>query len=474
MLAVQTKRTRRGSRRGGRRWRSSLLDHRRGRSSLALLPARPTTWGRSCSTSGGAEVEVAGVGEGVDDVLEGVVDGAAGGVDADVGVLRLLVGRGDAGELGDLAAAGLGVEALAVAALALLQRGGHVDEEEGAAGLVDHGADLLAGLVEGGDRADHGQAAVAGDLGGDPADAADVGLAVLLGEGQTGREVAAHDVAVERGDGAGALLEDAVHQRAGEGGLAAAGEAGEEEDQPLLVGRGLVGVHDRGDVVGVGRVGRRRQGQDRAAGGVGVGHLGAEGVVGLGVAAAGEGHRDDDGVVQAARSGQGGADQGGGSQVRGAVADQGQQQHRPGRGQLLDLLLGQRVDHGDDRAPGVLLAHLGRGQVVAPERSVLRVRQRLHAPRGQPDAGQRQALGVHQLDSPGGLRLLVDAVGQAQRDRAAGLVELLDRCERAGHQQLEVVELAGAGAVLRKTHRSILTDSVEFQRPRAVGLRCRA
>ena len=49
--------------------------------------------------------------------------------------------------------AGLGVEALAVAALALLERGGDVHQEERAAGLVDHRADLLAGLVERRDRA---------------------------------------------------------------------------------------------------------------------------------------------------------------------------------------------------------------------------------------------------------------------------------------------------------------------------------
>ena len=56
--------------------------------------------------------------------------------------------------------AGLGVEALAVAALALLQRRGHVDQEERAAGLVDHRADLLAGLVERRDRAADRDAAV--------------------------------------------------------------------------------------------------------------------------------------------------------------------------------------------------------------------------------------------------------------------------------------------------------------------------
>ena len=67
------------------------------------------------------QVEVAGCAQGDQNVVEGVLDGAAGRVDADVGVLRLLVGRGDAGELGDLAGARLGVETLAVAPLALLE-----------------------------------------------------------------------------------------------------------------------------------------------------------------------------------------------------------------------------------------------------------------------------------------------------------------------------------------------------------------
>ena len=94
---------------------------------------------------GPVEVEVAGLVERDEDVVERVLDGAAGGVDAHGGVVGLLVGRGDAGELGDLAAAGLGVEALAVAALALLERRGDVDEEERAAGVLDHLPHLLRG-----------------------------------------------------------------------------------------------------------------------------------------------------------------------------------------------------------------------------------------------------------------------------------------------------------------------------------------
>ena len=197
------------------------------------------------------EVEVAGLVERDEHVLERVVDGPPGGVDAYGGVLGHLVGRGDAGELGDLAAAGLGVEALAVASLALLERRGDVDEEERTARCLDHLLDLLARLGEGRDGRADGDAAVARDLGRHPADAADVGLPVGLREGEAGGQVAAYDVAVEAGDAAPALLEQAVHQGLGQRRLAAAGEAGEEQDEALLLGLRLVAGDDRGDGVGV-------------------------------------------------------------------------------------------------------------------------------------------------------------------------------------------------------------------------------
>ena len=164
----------------------------------------------------------------------GVLDRAAGGVDADVGVLGLLVRRGDAGELGDLAAPRLGVEALAVAALALLERRGHVDQEERAAGVVDHRPDLLAGLVE---RARSGctpRRRRGGRSRRPPSRSGGCWSRGPRGEGQAGRQVPAYDVAVEAGHRALALLEQQVDQRAGERRLAAAGQTGEEEHQPLL------------------------------------------------------------------------------------------------------------------------------------------------------------------------------------------------------------------------------------------------
>ena len=46
------------------------------------------------------------------------------------------------------------------------------------------------------------------------------------------------------------LLEEPVHERPGQRRLAAAGEAGEEQDQALLVGRRPVDVDDVGDLGG--------------------------------------------------------------------------------------------------------------------------------------------------------------------------------------------------------------------------------
>ncbi len=169
-----------------------------------------------------------------------------------------------------------------------------------------------------------------------------------------------------------------------------------------------------------------------------------------------------------------GPDEGSGRQIGGAGADEGQQEHRAGDGQLLELLLGECVDDRNDRPATVLLAHLRGAEVVAAERAVLRVCQRLHRTTGDGDAGQGQALGVDQLDATGARGGPVDSVWERQRDRTARLVEGCYRAQSAGRQQLEVVELAGGRAVLRVTHRSILTDSVEFQRHRDRRLRCEA
>ena len=376
----------------------------------------------------------------------GVLDGAAGGVDPDGRVVGLLVGRGDAGEVGDLAAPGLGVEALAVPALALLEGGGDVHEEEGAAGRVDHLAHLGAGLGERRDRAADREPAVAGDLGGDPADAADVGLAVLAGEREPGRQVAAHDVAVEAGDRALAALEHEVHECPGQRRLAAAGEAREEQHQALVLGGRLVRLDDRRHVVGpdvvVARLG---EGVDRVVAGVRRHDLDAEDVVGLGVAVGGE--RDRDHLCREPFGHeQRGPQRRHGGESGGAGADEGEQHDRAvDRGELGELALGEGVGDRDERGARVTLPDLRRREVVAPERAVLVVGQGGDLARGRRDPREREPLGVDQLDGPG----VRQAGREGERHRAARLVEAGDRGERPGGEQLEVVELARGGAVLR-------------------------
>ena len=424
---------------------------------------------------GEGEVEVAGAPEGDNHVVEGVGDGAAGGVDADIGVVGHLVGAGDAGELRDLPGAGLRVEALAVAALALLERGGDVDEEERSSGLLDHRADLLPRLVEGGDRADDRQAAVAADLGGDPADPADVGLPVCLGEGQSRGEVAAHHVAVEAGDGAAALLEDLVHERASKGGLAAAGKTGEEQHEPLLVGCRTVRGHHVGRhlcVVALGVVGQR---DDRVVTGVGRQHLHAESVVGVRLVVGGQRHRDDHGVRQRLCYQAGSPDQRDRREVGGAGADQRHQHHRPEATDLLDLGLGEGVGDRDPGVTGVLLTGLSGSEVQVAEGSVLGMGQRLDTAAGHRHTGQREPLGVDQLDAARQLRGPADIVRKGEGDRASFLVEGGQGGEGSGREELEVVELARGRAELREgTHLSILTEVVEFQGMAGPGLRSRS
>ena len=87
------------------------------------------------------------------------------------------------------------------------------------------------------DRGADGDAAVLRDLGGDVADAADVDVAVFLGETELGGEVLPHEVAVEHGDRAAADFEEFGHEHVGDGGFAAAGKSAEEDREALLVAR---------------------------------------------------------------------------------------------------------------------------------------------------------------------------------------------------------------------------------------------
>src|SRR2546430_10595365 len=109
---------------------------------------------------------------------------------------RLLVGVRNARELGDLAGQRAGVQALGVAAHALLERRLHVHFDERA----DLATDFVAHRAVGRDRrADHHHA-VAGEQVRDVADAADVGVAVLAREAEALGEGLAYLVAVDRLD----------------------------------------------------------------------------------------------------------------------------------------------------------------------------------------------------------------------------------------------------------------------------------
>ena len=107
-------------------------------------------------------------------------DVAVVGDDPHLGRERLLVGIGHAGELGNLAGARLGVQPLHVSFLAYVDRGIDEDLDE----VVDLSPDLVADVAVGRDRRRDRYHAVAGEDRRHPADAADVGVAVLLRESE--------------------------------------------------------------------------------------------------------------------------------------------------------------------------------------------------------------------------------------------------------------------------------------------------
>lgn len=139
----------------------------------------------------------------LDDLRDALLDAVLVGLDDDLGVLRGLVGGGDAGEVLDLAGAGLLVEALRVALLGDLDGDIDVDLDEGegfvlagAADGVQIAGDLTVGAV-GGDEGGEGDGGAVGKELGDLGDAADVLVAVGLGEAEVLVEAEADVVAVE-------------------------------------------------------------------------------------------------------------------------------------------------------------------------------------------------------------------------------------------------------------------------------------
>ena len=251
-------------------------------------------------------------------------------------------------------------------------------------------------------------------------------------------------------------------QRAGECGLAAAGQPREEQHQALLVGPGQVALDDRGDVVG--EVALAGDTQD-LAGGVVLDDPLPEPVVGLGVAAAGQRYGDHVRVVEVAGGGEGGPDQRGGGQLRGAGAGEGEQQDRLVAGlgaDPADVGVGEWAGHRHgDGGVAVLLPDLRGGEVQPAERAELVVREGGDRARDagevagvvgalDRDPGKGDALGVDELDLPGLLRLGCRVGGYVERDLAVRALEAGQRRQGSVGQQLEVVELARGRAVLRR------------------------
>lgn len=179
--------------------------------------------------------------EPVCDLRNALLDRVLVRLNGDFGIQRLLVGRRDAGKVLDLAGAGLFVEAFGVALLGDLE--GHVDVD------LDKGDGLVVVASRAGLRVQRpGEVpvgAVGGDEGGDCdgggvgeelcdlADAADVLVAVALGEAEVLVEAEADVVAVEAVGGE-AEVQEVLLESGGDGGLSRGGEAGEPDCEAAL------------------------------------------------------------------------------------------------------------------------------------------------------------------------------------------------------------------------------------------------
>src|SRR5713226_6990516 len=117
------------------------------------------------------------------DLLNGLFGSQLAGVDDYIRVGRNLVGIRNPGELLDEAGAGLGIQTLAVAALADFKGRGEMHQDESAVRLND-GAHLLAHVVERGDRGADGDSPVLGNFRGDESNTSNVEVAVLAGESE--------------------------------------------------------------------------------------------------------------------------------------------------------------------------------------------------------------------------------------------------------------------------------------------------
>lgn len=176
-------------------------------------------------------------------------------VDRYLGLVRGLVRRRDTSKVLDLASPGLLVQTLGVTLLGDLNGDIDVDLDKGqgriaagAALLVQVARDLAVGLVRA-DEAGDGDGAAVGEQLGDLGDAANVLVAVLLGEAEVLVQAEAHVVAVEA-VGGHAQVQEVLLQGGGDGGFARGGEACEPDGEALLFAEGLALGAGEGGVPG--------------------------------------------------------------------------------------------------------------------------------------------------------------------------------------------------------------------------------
>lgn len=162
-----------------------------------------------------------------------------GDVDGEVGLLGSLVGVVDSGEALDLSGAGSGEDAAAVHLLAVLERGGGVDEEEGSR-LLHELASLLAGLLERSNGGHNGGGTSLGQLGGDKGETGNVDVTLAAAEAQLRGQLTTDGVAKEQRHGSATALIKGSLQGASNLLLATVGVTSEEDGETLLLGEGVL------------------------------------------------------------------------------------------------------------------------------------------------------------------------------------------------------------------------------------------
>ncbi|VUC36812.1 unnamed protein product [Clonostachys rosea] len=242
---------------------------------LRPRPNQPTTDGDLHSTPTVQETTAL---EQEDDLVHDGADVLLLQVDNQIGLDGGLVRVVDTGEALDLAGAGLGVDTTAVGLLAVLERGGDVDEEEVAV-LLDGLAGLAAGILEGGDGGGDDGGTGLGELGGDKGDAGDVEVAVLAGEAELLGQLVADGLTEEHGDRAATILVECDLEGTGDLVLARVLVSGEEDCETLLAGKGVLLAEDLDDL-GVGEPGGDLLAGAKAVAQLGTGDVESTGALG--------------------------------------------------------------------------------------------------------------------------------------------------------------------------------------------------